>query len=230
MIVEAAGRGSHRDGTPGIGRVLEVLLERYGRTFADELSIDIARGRPTALFRLLCACLLFAARIRAGTALRAARILSERGWGTPRALAASGWQERVQALDDAGYARYDERTATKLGNLAELVETRWRGDLRNLRDAAGRDPARERALLKEFPGIGDVAVDIFFREVQLAWRELFPFADARSLATARRIGLPDSPVTLAALVREEDYPRLVDGLVRLGLAREEQALLEAASR
>jgi hypothetical protein len=49
-----------------------------------------------------------------------------------------------------------------------MVVEKYGGDLRNLRKSAapgGRpDPARERKLLKEFKGIGDVGANIFFRE------------------------------------------------------------------
>ena len=40
-----------------------------------------------------------------------------------------------------------------------------------------RDPADERELLKDFKGIGDVGVDIFFRDVQTEWAQALPSAD-----------------------------------------------------
>jgi hypothetical protein len=51
--------------------------------------------------------------------------------------------------------------------------------------------------LKEFKGLGDVGVDIFFREVQVAWQELRPFADRRTLDAAGRLGLPKDAGKLA---------------------------------
>ena len=96
-------------------------------------------------------------------------------------------------LNRHGYARYDERTAAMLGDACELLLERYRGDLRRLRDEAGRDPRRERRLLKQVKGLGDVGVDIFFREAQVAWEELFPFVDRRAAQTARRLGLDADP-------------------------------------
>ena len=61
-----------------------------------------------------------------------------------------------------------------------LIE-KYRGDLNQLREQAGRDPKVERELLKEFKGIAEVGVDIFFREVQTIWEELYPFVDKRAL-------------------------------------------------
>jgi hypothetical protein len=76
-----------------------------------------------------------------------------------------------------------------LGETSALLLDRYKGDLRRLREEAGHQPATERKLIKECKGIGDVGADIFFREVQRDWSELFPFADKRALQAAKRFGL-----------------------------------------
>jgi endonuclease III len=204
------------------------LLDAHGRTFAEELGINVARGTPAPLFRLLCAAMLMSARIDARIATEAARKLAERGWRSPRALAESTWEQRVKALNEAGYTRYQERTATMLGDLTEHLLDAWKGDLRRLRDAAERDPAQERKLLNEFKGVGDVGVDVFFREAQVAWDELLPFADRRAIDAASRLGLPRDPRRLMKLAGETHYPRLVAALVRVELADDYAAVREAA--
>src|SRR5918994_1460408 len=158
------------------------LLERHGRTFADELGIDVAKNTPAPLFRLLCAATLMSARISSEIAVDAGRSLAKRGWRSPQKLAGSTWEQRVKA-----------------------------------RDEAGCDPKAERELLKEFKGLGDVGVDIFFREVQVAWDELAPFADKRALDAAGRLKLPKDPAKLARLVGGKDFPRMVAALVRVEL-------------
>src|SRR5215208_5207750 len=204
------------------------LLERHGQTFADELGIDVAKDTPSALFRVLCASTLMSARIGSPIALEAARNLAERGWRTPDKLAESTWEQRVMALNEAGYTRYQERTATMLGDLTDHLLERYDGDLRKLRDEAERDPKAERKLLKEFKGLGDVGVDIFFREVQVAWGELHPFADRRALDAAGRPKLPKDTEKLAELVSEKEYPRLVAALVRVELDDDFDAVRETA--
>jgi hypothetical protein len=200
----------------------KLLFNRYGKTFAEELGIDLAANTPSELFCLLTAALLFGARIGHTIALKSARILFERGWTTPEKLAHTTWQQRVTALDEGGYVRYDERTSTMLGQTAEMLIERYRGDLRRVREAAGHDPAPERKLLKQFKGIGDVGVNIFFREVQLVWPELFPFADERTLASARSLELPPDAHALAGLVHgRRDFVRLVSALVRVQLEHKE---------
>jgi endonuclease III len=197
--------------------VVRALLDLYGETFSEELGIAIVDNIPTSLFQLLCASLLFSARISTTIALAAARALYDQGWTSAEKMADSTWEERTRTLNKAGYARYDESTSRMLGDTVELLLERYGGDLRELRKQAERDPSRERRLLKEFKGIGDVGADIFFREAQVAWEELFPFADDRSLAGARKLGLPDTPQGLLELVGRDDYARLVAALVRVQL-------------
>ena len=204
------------------------LLKRYGRTFAEDLGIDVA-NEPSPLFCLLISALLFSTRISHNIAAKSARVLFERGWTTPERMAATTWEQRVQALDKGGYVRYDERTSTMLGETARMLIDLYQGDLRKLRLAAGRDPARERDLLDQCKGVGDVAINIFFREAQLSWPELFPFADEKALASAKKLGLPADAEKLRALVRSRrNFVRLVSALVRVELERKHDEILAAA--
>jgi hypothetical protein len=67
-------------------------------------------------------------------------------------------------------------------------------------------------------GHRDTGVDIFFREVQGEWDELYPFVDGRAAESAARLGLPRDGGKLADLVPRKDFTRLVAALVRAGLA------------
>jgi hypothetical protein len=115
-----------------------------------------------------------------------------------------------------------------LGDTAELLLREYDGDLRQLRERAGHDPAEERRLLKQFKGIGDVGADIFCRKIQGVWDELYPFADRKALAAAAKLGLGRDPAALAKLVPRKDFPRLVAALVRTSLAKDYEAVLEGA--
>ena len=210
--------------------IARTLLDLHGRTYAEELGIRVERNTPSQLFGLLVASLLFSARISADLAVRAAKALTEHGWTTPRKMAGATWAQRTRVLNRAGYARYDESTSRMLGDTSRLLLERYGGDLRDLREEAGRDPRRERELLKEFKGIGEVGVDIFFREAQVAWPELAPFADRRALQAAKRLGLPADARALQRLVGRRDLPRLVAALVRTALARDHGRVLEEAGR
>ncbi|MER7726857.1 endonuclease [Streptomyces sp. NPDC096323] len=194
------------------------LLDEHGRTYADEAGIRL-RDTPAPLYRLLTLCVLLSVRIKADIAVAAARELSGAGMRTPQAMLKASWQDRVDALGRAHYRRYDESTATALGDGAELLRDRYRGDLRRLREEADGDPERVRGLLQEFPRIGPVGADIFSREAQGLWPELRPAFDTRARHAAAGLGLPDTPEGLAGLVRDEDLPRLAAALVRVELAK-----------
>ena len=59
-------------------------------------------------------------------------------------MSEASWQDRVDALGRGHYRRYDERTATMLGDGADLLTSKWHGDLRKLRDEAAGDVGRHR--------------------------------------------------------------------------------------
>lgn len=223
---ERRGRGSQK---PGRQELAQAVLERYGRTFAEELGIRLDRAGPADFFRLLTFALLASTRIGHDTAREAARALQRRGWTTPRKMARSTWRQRTDTLNRAGYARYDESTSRMLGDTTELLLDAYRGDLRRMREEAERDPKRERRLLKRFKGIGDSGADIFLREAQAAWEELHPFADPKALEAARRLGLGTSPEALARLVPKREFPRLVAGLVRCALEKGYDEVRESAA-
>jgi len=190
---------------------VRALLDRHGQTYAEEAGITL-RDSPQALYRLLVLSMLLSARIRASVAVAAARALSDAGMRDPRRMADATWQQRVDALGVGGYRRYDERTATMLGQGAELLLTEYGGDLRKLRRT--KSP---REKLAEVPGIGPVGVDIFLREAQQVWPEYAPYFDAKTLQGAERLGLPASPQELDRLVDPADRARLAAALVRASL-------------
>lgn len=203
------------------------LLAEHGRTYAEEAGITL-RDKPSPLYRLLVLTVLCSIRISAATATKAARELSAAGWRTPRAMTASTWQQRVDALGRAHYVRYDESTATALGEGAQLVLDRWHGDLRRLEGEAGHDPDALRSLLREVPRIGPVGADIFCREVQAVWPWLRPFFDERACETAGGLGLPHTPHGLGGLVPPQDHARLAAALVRVSLSKDALTELRAA--
>ncbi|MFF5701067.1 endonuclease [Streptomyces sp. NPDC012794] len=195
--------------------VVARLLREHGRTYAEEAGIRL-RDTPAPLYRLLVLTVLFSAPIRAETATAAARELFAAGLRTPRAMAGSSWRTRVAALGRGHYVRYDESTATALGDGAELLLERYGGDLRRMRDRAAGDREALCALLREVPRIGPVGAGIFCREVQAVWPGLRPCFDGRCLSAASGLGLPHTADALAGLVAPDDLARLAAALVRAG--------------
>ncbi|MEG3631161.1 endonuclease [Streptomyces poriticola] len=200
-------------------RVVRELVDRHGRTYAEEAGIRLA-DTPQPLYRLLVLAHLLSARIRGSIAVATARALHEAGLRDARRMAAADWQQRVDALGRGGYRRYDERTATQLGEGAEMLTERWGGDLRRLREQADGDTAELGRLLQEFPGMGPAGAAIFLREVQRVWPEAGPCLDRKALQGAERLGLPDDPDRLLDLAGDTEPAVLAAALVRAAVEKE----------
>jgi hypothetical protein len=194
--------------------VVKKLMNESGGTFAEEAGIPL-KDQPAALFKLLVLANLLAARISSDIALDAARELFDAGGGTARGMGKLTWQERVDALGRGHYVRYDESTASRLGDMAEMVQDKYQGDLRRLAIAAERDRKKASDLLQEFPGIGPTGVDIFCREAQAIWPWLRPYIDDQVKKGAERLGLPGDPDELASKVPDKDIARLTAALVKV---------------
>lgn len=192
---------------------VRTLLDERGTTFAHEAGIRLA-DQPAPLYQLLVLSVLLSTRIRAEIAIAATRELLRAGFGTPQRMRDSDWQARVDALGRAHYVRYDESTATALGQGAQLVLDRYRGGLRRLRREADGDPRALSRALQATPRLGPTGAAIFCREVQAVWPEYRPYLDDRALAGARQRGLPDDPERLAAQVTDEEIAELAAALVR----------------
>ncbi|MFE0803673.1 endonuclease [Streptomyces sp. NPDC058812] len=200
-------------------RVVRELVDAHGQTYAEEAGIRL-KDTPQPLYRLLVLSHLLSARIRGSVAVATARALHEAGLRDPRRMAAADWQERVDALGRGGYRRYDERTATQLGDAAELLTERWGGDLRRLRKEADGEVSEVRRLLQEFPGVGPTGADIFLREVQRVWPRAAPYLDRKALQGAEHLGLPGDPDRLLDLAGTTEPAVLAAALVRASVDKE----------
>ncbi|MEE3852806.1 endonuclease [Gordonia sp. LSe1-13] len=191
------------------------LIDRAGRTYADAAGITL-KDTPAPLFQLLVLSLLLSARISADIAVAAARELNAAGYRTPQKMADAKWQSLVDALGRGHYVRYDESTATRLGEAGRKVVDDYGGDLRRLAANADRDTERAADLLQEFTGIGPTGASVFLREVQDVWQWVAPYFDKRALTAAAELGLPDDPETLGRLA-DGTPATLAAALVRASL-------------
>lgn len=210
--------------------IVRELLGRHGRLYAEDAGIRLA-DRPGPLYQLLVLATLLSAPIPADTAVAAARELFAVGYRTPKAMSEASWQDRVDALGRGHYRRYDERTATMLGDGADLLSSKWRGDLRRLRDESGGDAHAIASRLTEFPGVGPVGASIFLREVQEVWPAVAPYVDAKVTSGAYRVRLPGDRESLARLLAASGQPaRLAAALVRVSLSPRAASEITASVR
>lgn len=154
-------------------------------TYAEQSGIRL-KDKPVPLFQLLVLAMLASKPISADIAARAAREVFRTGLKSPRAVADGDRRTVIAAFDRAGYARYDESSATRLRDMAVRVRDEFDGDLRNLGVRCGHDPRRAADELQLFVGIGPIGADVFLREVQVVWPWVGPHVDARALLGAGR--------------------------------------------
>jgi endonuclease III len=210
--------------------IVRELLDRHGRLYAEDAGIRLA-DRPGPLYRLLVLATLLSAPIPADTAVAAARELFAAGYRNPKAMSEASWQDRVDALGRGHYRRHDERTATMLGDSADLLSGQWHGDLRKLRDESDRDTRGIVARLSEFPGVGPTGASIFLREVQDVWPGVAPYVDAKVASGANRVRLPGDRESLAGLLAGSGQPaRLAAALVRVSLSQRAASEVTASVR
>jgi hypothetical protein len=199
--------------------IVTELLDRGGSLYAEDAGIKLA-DRPGPLYQLLVLATLLSAPIPAETGIAAARELFAAGFRSPKAMSEASWQDRVDALGRGHYRRYDERTATMLGDGADLLSGKWHGDLRRLRDQAGGETGAIASALTEFSGMGPTGASIFLREVQDTWPAVAPYVDAKVTSGARRVRLPYDRESLARLLADSGQPaRLAAALVRVSLSQ-----------
>ena len=192
------------------------VIDRYGTTYSEAAGIRL-EDEPAPLFQLLVLAQLLSARIGADSAVAAARELLAEGWTTAARMREAGRGRVIAALGRGGYRRYDERTATQLRDMAQLVLDRYGGDLRRLAGAAGGDDASASRLVQEVNGIGPTGAAVFLREVQVVWPWVQPYLDDRATSGARRVGLPDDEHRLASLVPTDELAAFAAALVRVSL-------------
>jgi hypothetical protein len=210
--------------------IVRELLSRHGRLYAEDAGIRLA-DRPGPLYQLLVLATLLSAPIPADTGVAAARELFAAGFRSPKAMSAASWQDRVDALGRGHYRRYDERTATMLGDGADLLTSKWHGDLRKLRDEGDGEVRGIAARLTEFPGMGPTGASIFLREVQEAWPSVAPYVDAKVTSGAHRVRLPGDRETLSTLLADSGQPaRLAAALVRVSLSQRAASEVTASVR
>jgi len=164
------------------------LLDEAGKTYAEEAGIRLD-DKPMPLFELLVLCMLASKPIDATVAMRAARETFAAKLRTPDTVLEANRRTMIDAFGRAGYARYDESSATRLVDMATAVRDEYDGD---------------------------TGADIFLREVQDVWTWVRPYFDRRAIQAAKQLGLPGDADELAQLAGS-DGARLAAALVRVPL-------------
>lgn len=198
-------------------RTVTALLERYNHeSFSEQAGISI-KDSPNTLYQVFELGVLLDGRVDPDTSVDAFLQLEDRGWTTAKKMTDAPTGELNDLLVTLGYPETDaDRIAVGLGDAALHLLEDHGGDLGGVRKVVDHDPQREREELLRFARVRDRSVDGFFREIQVLWDELHPFADKPVLDAARRLDLGNDADTLRRHVDDAAaFVRLIDALVRI---------------
>ena len=211
--VTAASRASTAD----------AIVRNFGGRYSSELGIDLDAG-DAEVERWFLAATLFGTRIPARTAERTFDQLVRAGIRRISDARTREWADLVQLLDAGGYARYDFRTATRLQELAGVIDSRYAGEVATIGRRAA-EPSGLIALLDALPGWGPVTVGLFLRELRGIWPGARIPLDPKASSMAAHLGwltgrTTDGLVVVSRIATEAglDARDLESGLVRLALA------------
>jgi hypothetical protein len=204
------------------------VVDQLGGRYSTELGIDVdADGEE--IERWFVAATLFGTRISAQIAERTFHELEAAGIRRIADADKFSWDDLVALLDAGGYTRYDFRTATRLGELANVVTERYDGSIAEI-GRRNTDPRDLERALDDLPGWGPVTVGLFLRELRGVWPGAAPALDPRAADAARHLGLV-GPGTKCGLARIAHLADLVGrderdleaGLVRVALGHKRMA-------
>ncbi|WP_309492586.1 hypothetical protein [Candidatus Hecatella orcuttiae] len=216
------------------GEALKNLIRNYGKTYAEELGINLKAAEESEVFKWFLASVLFGAPIAETSAKKTFRQFERSHLTAPEKILKAGWNRLVALLDEGGYTRYDFKTATKLLEAAENLKKNYGGSLNRLHDKAAdsRDLAVKLQGLAK--GIGPTTVNIFLREMMSLWKKAYAPLQPAEIAAAQALGLTrlegkgeeEKRAILEDLVKAwrqlggkmEDIPSLRAALFRFGKA------------
>lgn len=162
------------------------LIRNFGRTYSEQLGIDLESRREKEVFKWFLASILFGKRISENIAIKTYQEFEKRGLITLDKILEAGWDRLVDALDAGGYVRYDFSTADKLLELMKVL--RKYGDLNNIHKEAKNEKDLEEKL-KRFKGVGPVTVNIFLRELRCIWEKANPEPSRFTKIGAKNLGI-----------------------------------------
>ncbi|KAL1996858.1 hypothetical protein VTN49DRAFT_7723 [Thermomyces lanuginosus] len=208
-------------------RKIRRTIEEFGSLPLEGTPVaEHLEASPEALLAMCLDVMLKSTRISHDLAQKAVKTVIDAGYHDINVLSKTTWDDRVEVVARGGYNRYRERGASMMGDLIELVNSKYEGDLNNLLKKADYNPRRVWELIKEIKGLGDLATDIFFDNAQAVWPVLAPHVDARSLDTAEEVGIGRDVNAMYEVLNRDpvEMSKLALGLSNARLARRQGAI------
>ncbi|KAF2247433.1 hypothetical protein BU26DRAFT_347982 [Trematosphaeria pertusa] len=178
------------------GSKIDNLIGEFGSVPLSDLGLKDAE-KPTAetVLAHIYNALLSSGRIGHNIAHKTLQCLIDENYHDLESLKESTWERRTEVLTDGGYTHYREKTATFLGDLAQLIEDKYDGDAAKFlpgQDEAKTPQEAQKVLekrLKEIKGLGPLGVEIFLGTIQTVYPGVAPYIGKRDMGAAKEMGL-----------------------------------------
>ncbi len=149
---------------------LKEIIKKYGERYSKILEIDVDGGKEREIFKWWLAAILFGAPIQEKNAIKTYKKFEEARVISAQKILETGWQGLVNILDSGGYTRYDFKTADKLLEMSKNLTEKHKGKLSVLKKKSENETKLRENLKALAKGIGNATVEIFLREMRVAWK------------------------------------------------------------
>ncbi|MEM3700155.1 MAG: hypothetical protein QXL57_04745 [Candidatus Bathyarchaeia archaeon] len=184
---------------------LRILVENFGKRYAETLDIDLASGKDEEIFKWFFASILFGAPITENSVIKTYKCFQKYGVLTPQRILQTGWDGLVRILDEGSYTRYDFKTADKLLEVMQNLTQKYNGSLTLLYNQASDMQDLKSRLKSLGKGIGEVTVNIFLRELRDIWGKAKLEPTSLVLLAAKNLGIIKKEKRENALKQLEDF-------------------------
>ncbi|KAI1417251.1 hypothetical protein F5Y13DRAFT_185322 [Hypoxylon sp. FL1857] len=102
---------------------IQQVISQYGELPLSQTDLsDPDKPTPDTILALVLNAILSSTRISHAIAAKTVALVIKAGYHKLDVLKKSTWEERTEVLTEGGYTHYREKTATMMGDLAQLIE------------------------------------------------------------------------------------------------------------
>jgi len=100
--------------------LVEKIVAFFGPCYSKKLGIDLDSKEKDEIFKWFLASVLFGVRISENIVINTYRVFEKREILTSEKIVKTGWDGIIPVMGEGGYARYDNKTSTKLWKFHEI--------------------------------------------------------------------------------------------------------------
>jgi len=170
-------------------RLCTNLPKELGGSYSSTLGIDLVSVRSEEIFKWLMASLLLGDNTNEGTAKKTYGEFEKAKVISSDAILQTGYEGLVDILDQGNYGAYSFKLASRLMEVADAVEDRYRDDLNYLHFSARDKKDLEEMLRGLGKGIRMNTANIFLREMRDLWEKAEPPLSEVTMVASGNLGL-----------------------------------------